>query len=140
MTGGDFTFYVPGKVFKMNISTQVLREFYAVVTGKRYFKSPLEPKVANPGQYGILVPGKIFSPFHFFTLVESALLIFVGQFHLLIPGFCPCSDLLFQHDSSMRYTAAITKAIIIKRRKTSGVLFRGFAGACWILVVFSLNL
>ncbi len=32
---------------KMNISTQVLREFYAVVTGKRYFKSPLEPNVAK---------------------------------------------------------------------------------------------
>ncbi len=26
---------------QMNISTQVLREFYAVVTGKKYFKSPL---------------------------------------------------------------------------------------------------
>lgn len=32
---------------QMNISTQVLREFYAVVTRKRYFKSPLEPKAAK---------------------------------------------------------------------------------------------
>ena len=32
---------------QISISTQVLREFYAVVTGKKYFKSPLEPKVAK---------------------------------------------------------------------------------------------
>lgn len=29
------------------ISTQVLREFFAVVTGKRYFSSPLDPVTAK---------------------------------------------------------------------------------------------
>jgi|GEM_PF-848930 len=33
--------------FSLNISTQVLREFYGVVTGKKYLKTPLEPDAAK---------------------------------------------------------------------------------------------
>lgn len=32
---------------RVTITTQNLREFYAVVTGKKYFKSPLTPKAAG---------------------------------------------------------------------------------------------
>ncbi len=36
-----------GKNIRIFISTQVLREFFAVVTGKRYFSSPLDPVAAK---------------------------------------------------------------------------------------------